>query len=147
MREIAALCPRGSQRDRHDLAHLPTAIVATARELRLSYTDAMRGSLDRFQEAHFYLHQMERFYHEADPFRYSLNSFIRALKEVPQLVSMELQNHAGFPTWFRKKRDELRSNDLLLFLHDQRNFIVHRGTLLPASNGAIGITESRAENR
>ena len=107
----------------------------------------MRGSLDRFQEAHFYLHQMERFYHEADPFRYSLNSFIRALKEVPQLVSMELQNHAGFPTWFRKKRDELRSNDLLLFLHDQRNFIVHRGTLLPASNGAIGITESRAENR
>ncbi len=49
----------------------------------MSYSEAMRGSPDRFEEAHFYLHQMEVFYHEADPFRYNLDSFIRALKEVP----------------------------------------------------------------
>lgn len=49
------------------------------------------ASVDRHREAHFYIHMMEHFYHEADAFRWSLNSFLRALKEVPQLLQMELQ--------------------------------------------------------
>lgn len=36
-------------------------------------------SLDRWQECHWHLHQMEANYHNPEPFRYSLNSFIAAV--------------------------------------------------------------------
>lgn len=45
--------------------------------------DNLELSLDRWQECHWHLHQMELHYHQPDGFRYSLNSFIRAVKEVP----------------------------------------------------------------
>lgn len=100
-------------------------------------------ALDRFQEAHFYLHQMENSYHFADHFRWSLNSYIRALKEVPQLISMGLQNEKGFPDWFREERETLNSDSLIYFLNERRDFIVHRGMFLPGSSGSIGIAEGR----
>jgi hypothetical protein len=100
-------------------------------------------SLDRYGEAHFYIHMMEHFYHEADAFRWSLNSFLRALKEIPQLLQMELQREPGFPEWYASRRDALRADCLIGFLAEQRDFVVHRGMLLPASRGSIGITEGR----
>ncbi|SAL62522.1 hypothetical protein [Caballeronia humi] len=39
---------------------------------------------------HWHLHQMEAHYHEPDGFRYSLNSFIRAVKEVPLKLHNDL---------------------------------------------------------
>lgn len=47
-------------------------------------------SLDRFRESHFWIHQMEGYYHEADQFRWHLNAFLKALKEVSQLLLMDL---------------------------------------------------------
>jgi hypothetical protein len=50
-------------------------------------------SLDRWTECHWHLHQMESNYHEPDPFRYSLNSFIRSAKEVTGILMTDLQRH------------------------------------------------------
>lgn len=101
------------------------------------------SSFDRFSEAHFWIHQLEMSYHFADPFRYHLNAFLKAIKEVPSLLSMELQNQEGFPDWFKDERRKLRENKLLSFLSEQRDFVVHRGMLVPKSHGGIGITEGR----
>jgi hypothetical protein len=98
---------------------------------------------DRFQESHFWIHSMEQFYHYADPFRWHLNAFLRSLKEVPQLLQMELQNEAGFSKWFRNHRAKLASDPLISFLSKQRDYVVHRGMLIPGSKGAIGLTEGR----
>lgn len=58
--------------------------------------DALDEALDRFREAHFYIHVMENEYHRADEFRWACNSFLRVLKEVPQVLQMKLQNRPGF---------------------------------------------------
>ncbi|HKH46643.1 MAG TPA: hypothetical protein VKM72_18450 [Thermoanaerobaculia bacterium] len=99
------------------------------------------ASMDRFEEAHFHLHAMEQYYHFADEFRWSLGGFLRSLKEVPQLIAMELQNEPGFSEWYRGEREVLRNDPLLHFLAKHRDFIVHRGMLLPNSSGAVGITK------
>jgi hypothetical protein len=104
-----------------------------------SVLDHLSSTVDRFQEAHFYLHQMEGFYHDAEPFRYSLNSFIRALKEVPLMISMELQNHPGFAAWYRPVRATLNVDALISHFSEQRDFIVHRGMLKPQSKAIVGI--------
>ena len=108
-----------------------------------STIDRLEAAMDRIQEAHWFLHDLEEYYHFADPFRWHLNAFLRALKEVPQLISMGLQNGPGLPEWFRPRRDALIADPLIRHLSVQRDFIVHRGMLLPSSSAMVGITDGR----
>jgi hypothetical protein len=101
------------------------------------------AGLDRWSECHWHIHQMEANYHSPDLFRYSLNSFIRAVKEIPQILKMQLQNHPRFQTALKPVIDSLNSNELLSKLHKTRDFIVHRGMLEILSTGCVGTTEGR----
>ena len=103
----------------------------------------LEAAHDRFQEAHYFLHGMETYYHFAEPFRFNLNAFLRPLKEVPQLIQMDVQNDKQLLGWFRPRRDGLRTDLLVTYLYAQRDFIVHRGRLIPKSEAFIGITEGR----
>jgi len=98
------------------------------------------STLDRLNEAHWQLHQMEEHFHRADPFRWALNGFLRAIKEVPQLLLMEFQNHPGFPDWHRQMREQLANDPLLSYLFRTRDVIVHQKMLMPNSKGFFGIT-------
>ena len=100
-------------------------------------------ALDRLQEAHFFLHGLEDYYHFADPFRWHLNTFLRAIKEIPELISMGLQNRPGFRDWYKPHREALTADPVVRYLAEQRDFVVHRGMLKPRSHGLIGITEGR----
>lgn len=86
---------------------------------------------------------MEANYHAPDCFRYSLNSFIRSVKEIPQLLKMELQNEPGYKTGFKPLIESLRRNVLFEKLSKHRDFIVHRGMLEVLSTGQAGTTEGR----
>lgn len=103
----------------------------------------IEAALDRWSECHWHIHQMEGNYHEPEPFRYSLNSFIRAVKEIPQILKMELQSHPQYATWFKPIIDKSKKNELLGRLSKQRDFIVHQGMLGLASSGQVGTTEGR----
>jgi hypothetical protein len=105
--------------------------------------EKISSALDRFQEAHFWIHMMEKYYHNADPFRWHLNVFLKALKEVPDLLLMAMQNEAGFPAWFREQRNQLGADPLIAALSKRRDLVVHRNMLVPQSRGTIGITEGR----
>ena len=106
-------------------------------------SERLYPAFDRLQEAHFFLHGLEDYYHVADPFRWHLNAFLRAIKEIPQLISMALQNRLGFPDWYGPRREALAADALVGYLAKQRDFVVHRGMLQPRSQGVIGITEGR----
>jgi hypothetical protein len=86
---------------------------------------------------------VEAYYHEADPFRWHLTAFLKALDEVPTMLAMALQNTAGFPEWFRPRREALGRDPLISELAEHRDFVVHRGMLVPKSKAFIGITEGR----
>jgi hypothetical protein len=105
--------------------------------------DRIEGSFDRFQEAHFWIHGLEAHYHQAAQFRWHLNVFLKVLKEVPQLLQMELQNEPGFTAWFRDQKRRLSSDPLIAFLSKQRDIVVHQRILLPDSQCAVGVTELR----
>lgn len=103
----------------------------------------IEASLDRWQEVHWQIHQIEKHYHDPDGVRFSFNSLIRAAKEIPQLLSMELQNRSDYSEHIRPHLDELKADPLFSLLSEKRNFIVHRGVLEVHSSGAIGTTEGR----
>ena len=106
-------------------------------------SDRLTSSLDRFQEAHFWIHMLEKHYHLANPFRWYLNVFLKALKEVPQLLKMELQNEGRFKVWFEAHQVQLEADPLIDYLSKERDVVVHRHMLLPKSGGVIGVTEGR----
>src|SRR5665213_2536515 len=108
--------------------------------------DRLYPALDRLQEAHFFLHGLEVYYHVASPFRWHLNTFLRALKEVPQIISTTLQNRPGFPSWYKEQRRTLLEDSLIGYLGKQRDFVVHSGMLRPSSRAMIGVTEGQGMN-
>jgi hypothetical protein len=105
--------------------------------------EEISSALDRHREAHFWLHMMEDHYHSADQFRWHLNVFMKALKEVPDMVSMALQNKPGFPEWFHAQKASLKSDPLMQALSKRRDQVVHREMLVPKSHAEIGVTEGR----
>jgi hypothetical protein len=101
----------------------------------------IEAALDRWSECHWHIHQMEANYHTPALFRYSLNSFLRAVKEIPQILKMELQNYREYGSDFKPLIDSLHSNELFSILHKKRDFIVHQGMLEVQSKGCVGTTE------
>lgn len=103
----------------------------------------IESTIDRLFEASFHLDQMELAYHSANRFRWCLNCFLRSLKEVPDLLTMELQNKPDFPSWMRPRRKALMSDNVVGHFFKLRDGVVHKSMLKPASSGFIGITEGR----
>ena len=100
-------------------------------------------ALDRWAECHWHLHQMESNYHQPDAFQYSLNSFIRAFKEVPQLLTMHIQKNSELTLKIKPVIKALRDSDLYKKLASTRDFLVHQGMLELESRGSAGTTEGR----
>lgn len=84
---------------------------------------------------------MEGHYHQPEEFRYSLNSFIRVVKEVPIQLRNDLQPHREVRDKIKPLQNVVSQSDLFRKLTKQRDFIVHRGALNPHSRGLIGTTE------
>lgn len=86
---------------------------------------------------------LENHYHHASVFRWYLSAFLKAIKEVPQLLAMELQNDKGFNEWFRDHRDRLLCDPLIARFAKQRDVVVHQRMLIPDSSCSVGVTELR----
>lgn len=100
--------------------------------------EKIEAALDRWQESHWYLHQIELNYHDADALRYSMNAFIRSLREIPDMINMALQNYDGFPEWHKPIRKELELKDSLFSkIIQHRRHIVHKSMLKPESKAFV----------
>lgn len=108
-----------------------------------SILKSLESSLDRLEEAAWFIRMMEEHYHQADRFRWSLNSFLRTIKEVLQLVTMEVQQHREVSAWLRGEKKKLSQEPLIDFLFKQRDMVVHKSMLKPASKGTVGFTRGR----
>ena len=94
----------------------------------------IEAALDRWQESHWHLHQIEWHYHDADALRYSMNAFIRALREIPDMVNISTQNNKNFLAWHKPIRKTLEKEDhLITQIINHRNYIVHNSMLKPES--------------
>ena len=59
---------------------------------------------------------LEKYYDFSSHFRWHLAAYLKALKEIPQLLQMELQNEPGFKVWFREKMCSLRDDPKVIAL-------------------------------
>lgn len=96
----------------------------------------LESSLDRLNECHWHIHQMEGNYHVPDGFRYALNSFIRAIADVPAMLTKNLERHEAARRSVKPKLKAMEQTGLFSILKLRRNFIVHQGMLDVNSHGS-----------
>ena len=101
----------------------------------------LESSFDRLMEAEWAIGLMRLNYHSADAFRWSLNCFLRSLKEISQIIQMEIQGDGNTKTLFKTITKKLKENELISVLSEQRNTIVHKQMLKPNSSAFIGCTK------
>lgn len=104
-------------------------------------------TLDRFQEAHYWIHMLEAHYHNATLFRWHLNTFLRTLKEIRQILQMDLQRNKLLVEWFRAEKEKLNKNDLLNYFGKTRDIIVHQSRLVPTSSAHVGLSDASKKIR
>lgn len=103
----------------------------------------IEGSFDRLSEANWWICMMQTYYHHADQFRWSLNSFLRSFKEIIQILTMELQVATEHLEWFKAEKALLNQDPIVDYLHKQRDISVHRSMLKPASKGVVGFARGK----
>jgi hypothetical protein len=93
---------------------------------------------DRFDEAHWFLHQMIEHYHEPALFRYSTNAFLSALKAVVEMLGKELER-VGKSTWMTERTKELRDDQLISACLRGRDIVLHQKSLISGSRIEAGL--------
>jgi hypothetical protein len=82
-------------------------------------------------------------YHHPEPFRWSLNAFLQALRNVTFRLQTELAGQAWFPNWYEEKREVMRSDPLLRATLEGRNIVAKRRNLILSSNAWVGMFRYR----
>jgi len=92
---------------------------------------------DRLSESHYFLHEMERTYHEPDPFRYNLHAFIQAFESTISLLLIETQGDPRFAELRARLQARLATEQMQKF-KSVRDAAVHRESLVPDSRVSVG---------
>ena len=100
--------------------------------------NALSSSLDRLNEAQWHVELMQENYHSAAKFRWALSSFLRSLKEILQIITMETQKHKNLKSWYSEERKKLVLDPIINFLGKQRDIIVHQKALETKSKCRVG---------
>ncbi|MEV0712753.1 hypothetical protein [Nocardia aurea] len=93
---------------------------------------------ERFEEAHWHLHQMLWNYHIPQPFRFSANAFLYALKSVMDMLRLDLENtpHAA---WRNQRITELKKEPIFRTFSQGRDIVMHRKPLIQSSRVERGL--------
>ena len=97
---------------------------------------------DKFNEVHFFIEQMMLRYHEPEPFRYNLNAFLQALRNVT-VLQQQMSKVPNFHSWYEPQQEKMRSDQLLRRFVESRNIVVKSRNLLFKSKASVGLFRYR----
>lgn len=87
---------------------------------------------DRLMELHHWWHEIARWYHEPEPFRYRLGAFIQAARSLTFMLQAEKAVYPDFG-WYEKWVANAKKDPLFNWLNEIRVEYVHRQALEPQS--------------
>jgi hypothetical protein len=94
---------------------------------------------DKYTEAHYFLERMMAEYHNPQKFRWNLNAFLQALRNVTFLLQSQLAHRDGFDSWYAARQEEMGRDALLRRFVEGRNIVVKQRNLLMKSTARIGV--------
>jgi hypothetical protein len=113
----------------------------------------MTETRDKLNEANYFLERMkdtQSSYYAAtqrgrDAFRYDLGAFLSAARSVTFFMQKEYKGAVGkntnFETWYSLQQTQMKSDETMVFLLEQRNKAIHQGSVQPHGITAISVVE------
>jgi len=98
---------------------------------------------EKCNEAEYFFAKLLEHYHAPDEFRFNLNAFIQAIRNITFMLQSEENKPVGFDDWYAKKQDEMRGNDILRRFVEARNIVVKRSSLAAHSTARSGLFRRR----
>jgi hypothetical protein len=98
---------------------------------------------DKGAEAHYFLERMMVSYHDPDPFRWSLNAFVQALRSITFYIQKLLKHRDSFDAWYDAEQATMRADPLLRKFVLGRNTVVKQRNLYVESAATIGVYRYR----
>lgn len=103
----------------------------------------LQDTHDKYNEAHYFIEQMMVEWHRPEPFRWSMNAFLQALRNVTFYLQNELAHQDGFRAWYEGQQAQMRGDELLRKFVDGRNIVVKQRNLIVQSVAEIGMFRYR----
>lgn len=101
------------------------------------------STVDKLWESWYFILMMLQNYHDPHAFRYNLNAFIQALRNITFMLQSEEKKPEKFDAWYRDKQEAMRANQLLRRFVDARNMVVKKQMLATASFARLGLFRDR----
>ena len=98
---------------------------------------------DKFSEAHYFIERMMVEYHNPMAFRYNLNAFLQALRNVTFVLQKDLSHREGFKGWYSDRQETMSEDPLLRKFVVGRNVVVKQRSLEINSKAEIGLFRAR----
>ena len=97
----------------------------------------------KYQETEYFLAKVVDHYHDPWEFQFNLNAFIQSFRNITFMLQSEPEKPAGFDKWYKAKREEIRSNELLRNFIQARNIVVKQSSLTSKSSVRSGMFRGR----
>lgn len=101
------------------------------------------ATVDKYWEAWYFLLGMCNNYHDPYAFRYELNAFVQALRNITFMLQSEDSRPPSFGDWYASQQEKLRSDVHLKRLVGVRNIIVKQSMLATSSKAHLGLFRGR----
>lgn len=101
------------------------------------------ATVDKFWESWYFLLGMCDNYHDPYAFRYELNAFIQALRNITFMLQSEKSRPSSFDDWYATQQEMMRSDEHLRRFVGARNLIVKQSMLATASKAHVGLFRGR----
>ena len=101
----------------------------------------MSDTREKLQESRYFLGLMTLTQAERDAFKYNLSAFLSASRSVTLIMQKEYDRISGFKRWWSEKQKEMRSDDAMRLMNEQRVMTIHTQSVRLRGQGNITIKE------
>lgn len=101
------------------------------------------STVDKYLESYYFINSMLSNYHDHYAFRFNLNAFIQALRNITWMLQSESNRPDTFAEWYATAQESMKTDDLLRRFVNVRNLIVKQEMLSTKSKAYMGIFRGR----
>ena len=102
----------------------------------------MRDTLEKMEEARYFLSCMKSDLINVSHFKFNLSAFLSAARSVTLIIQKELSPVPGFSDWYSRKQNKFETDKLMKFFNKKRVLLIHEEPVRPRKEVHIAYKDS-----
>lgn len=91
----------------------------------------MKDTIDKLEEAQYFLTQMESDPLNYSKFKFNLSAFLSAARSITFVMQKEMSGNIPFNKWYLERQKEFKSDILLNYFNNLRTITIHEKVIRP----------------